>query len=368
MCRVAGRSCAVLFSIAAAALAGCLPIELSVSPDGKILIPRREGFISFDPAAGAAAVLHAPKSGQAAFAVFSPDGKRFLAITKSDDFDVAIGAAGKAPKPLLSASNLTYARWSPDGKSISLTRIADAAKPPLKQNLPELLLARAAGGASRKLESNVSVIHRWFSDSRHILTFRIAAKKEESDQYFGALVKLDVTTGKAVPLAAVLGGKNVFFDLSPDNRKVLFTAINAAKPGQAVLETSKDDPQLFELDIPSGTIRTVREKVVYALYSPKGTKVLIGAEKDFSPGVRLDVTDAAFKTSVTVASGAAQSAGGTGDSADIYPGWIDESTVHFIAEAAVFGVAGKNLHLMSVGADGKGARDLQATLEAALAK
>ena len=368
MCQVAKRLSAVLFVVSVAALAGCLPIELSVSPDGKILVPRREGFISFDPAAGTAATLYAPKSGQAAFAVFSPDGRRFLAISKSGDFDVAIAAAGQAPRGVLSASNLTYARWSPDGKRISLTRVADKAKAPLKQNLPELLLVDPADGKKRKLASNVLAIHRWFGDSKHVLTFQIAAKNKQTSQYSGSIVKLDVTTGKTVALAGVLGNDKVFFDISPDGKSVLFTAVKAAKAGQKVPDKAKGDPQLFELDIPSGSIRAIRPKVIYALYSPKGTKVLVGAEQDFKSGVGLAVADAAFKSFVTVATDAAKSAGGAGDSAEIYPGWINESTVHYIAEKTVFGVAGKNLNLMSVGSDGKGRRNLQAKLDIALAK
>ena len=368
MCRATRRLFALLSVTSLVILAGCLPIELSVSPDGKILIPRREGFISFDPVAGTATTLHSPKSGQPAFAVFSPDGGRFLAISKSGDFDVSVAAVGKAPKKLLSTSNLTYARWSPDGKWVSLTQVADEAKKPIKQNMPELVLVNVADGKKRTLASNVSAFHRWFGDSQHVLAFQIAAKNEETNLYAGALVKLNTATGKAVPLATVLGGNKVFFDLSPDGAKVLFTAVKAAKAGQELPAKAKGEPQLFELDIASGAIRTIKGKVLYALYSPKGTKVLVGMERDFKPGLQLAVADAAMKNFVTVATDGAKSAGETGDSADIYPGWINESTVHYIAKATVFGTAGKNLHLMSVGADGTGRRNLQTKLDAALAK
>ena len=368
MCRATRRLFAVLSVMSLAIGAGCLPIELSVSPDGKILIPRREGFVSFDPVRGTATTLHKPKSGEPAFAVFSPDGGRYLAVSKSGNFDVGVAVVGKAPVKLLSASNLTYAGWSPDGKWVSLARVADEARKPLKQNLPELILVDVASGKKRTLASNVSSFTRWFADSKHILAFQIAAKNEESDLYTGTIVKLNTATGKAVALATVLGDNRIFFDLSPDGAKVLFTAVKAAKAGQKVPAKAKGEPQLFELDIASGAIRTIKDKVLYALYSPKGTKVLVSTKRDFEPGLQLAVADAGFKNFVTVATDVPNSTGGGGESVDIFPGWINESTVHYIATTAVFGVAAKNLHLMSVGADGKGRRNLQTKLEAALAK
>ena len=43
-----------LFALPLLLLAGCFPIELDVR-DGKLLIPREEGFFVFDPASGKAA-------------------------------------------------------------------------------------------------------------------------------------------------------------------------------------------------------------------------------------------------------------------------------------------------------------------------
>ena len=368
------RISAILATAFVASLGGCLPIELDVSPGGEVLIPRQEGFISFDPGKGTVKNLYAPATNQPAFGVFSPDGQSILAISQTKgggmgaSFSVAVAPAGGEAKTLFSASNLTYALWSPDGTYITATRIADAAKAPLEKQLPELTLAATADGTRKTLASNCSIIHRWFPDSKHVLTLQIASQDKESDQYTAALVKLDVTTGTATPLAAVLGEKNVFFDLSPDATKVLFTAIKAGKAGEKLPAKSDDDPQLYELDIASGAVRAIKSKVNYAIYSPKGTKVLIGTKADFGGGFTLQVGDAALKTFTPVAKDALESAGEAMNSVKIYPGWIDDNTIHYLASRPVYGTAGKNLALITVGADGKGRKDLQTAIDSAIAK
>ena len=368
------RLCVVGIALVGLGLSGCLPIELSVSPDGKVMIPRQEGFFSLDPGKGAVKAVYAPKSDKPAFAVYSPDGASVLAISKSTgggmgtSFAVeVVPAAGGQAKQLLKASNLTYARWSPDGKQVTLTRMADSKVAPMTENLPELLLLDAASGEKKTLASNVSTIHRWFPDSKHVLAFQISAKDKETSQYTGKLVKVATATGKAQPLAEVLGERKVFFDLSPDGTRALFTAIKAAKVGGKVPGSSKDDPQLFELNIAAGTVRAVTADAAFAIYSPKGTKVLVGAKKDKEGRIKLSVGDAALAKTAIVAEDAAKSVGSS-DSRDVYPGWLDDDTVHYLALRSVYGTEGQNLHLVTVGADGKGRKDLQATIDGGVAK
>jgi hypothetical protein len=369
------RTTTVASLLLAFALAGCLPIELSVSPGGKILIPRQEGFVAFDPAKGTAAVAPVAEGDSAAFALYSPDGKSMLCISKTTGggmgtaFNVKVLAGEAEPKGLLGATNLTYARWSPDGKSVTLTRLADAAAAPLKDQLPELILINLADGAKKTIASNVSIIHRWFPDSKAILTFHISAKEDKGDRYSGSLVRLNVETGKAEPLAAVLGPKQVFFDLSPDGKKAVFTAIQAGKPGAAATSKPAADAEarLYELDIATGEVRPAAARAVYALYSPKGTKVLVGVEGG-SAGVQLQVGKADLTDLHPIAEGVVKSVGEPTSSAEVYPTWLDDDTVLYLALHNVYGIAGKNLSLMSVAADGKNPRDLQPKLDAALVK
>src|SRR5215472_7084586 len=62
-------------------LPGCFPIELDVR-DGKLLIPREEGFFVFDPASGKAAKVAGNTDGKPVFARFSPEGKELLTVVK----------------------------------------------------------------------------------------------------------------------------------------------------------------------------------------------------------------------------------------------------------------------------------------------
>ena len=367
------RILAVLILVTGFVAGGCLPIELSAS-NGKILIPRQEGFCILDMKKEAATrVVYAPKSDKPAMGLFAPDGKRFLAVSRTSGGGMGtafklevVQIADAKPKALLTLTNLTYAQWSGDGKHVTLTRLAEQKSAALDQNMPELILVDAATGEKKKLASDVGIIHRWFPDSKSVLALQIASKAKEADQYSGKLVKIDVATGKAEPLASVLGGKKVFLDLSSDGGRVLFTAIKAAKAGEKVPSKSDDKPQLHELDIKSGAVRAAKGKVAYAIYSPKGTKVLVGSQSEKGGTIELAVGDASLEKLQTVATDAAKAAGGTGGSSDIYPGWLDDDTVHYIALHTVFGTAARNYKLITVSADGKKRANLQPVIDSDL--
>lgn len=372
------RLLVVLVLVAGFVAGGCLPIELSASKDGKILIPRQEGFCILDLKKDEATmkVVYAPKSDKPAMGLFAPDGKRFLAVSQTSGGGMGTAfkieavqiADGKA-KALVTLTNLTYAQWSPDGKYVTLTRLADQKSAALDKNMPELILVDTAAGEKKKLASDVGMIHRWFPGSKHVLALQIASKDKDDDQYSGKLVKIDVATGKAEPLASVLGGSKVFLDLSPDGSKVLFTAIRAGKVGEKLPSKSDEKAQLHELDIKSGNVRAVRGNVAYAIYSPKGTKVLLGAASEEGGTIELAVGDAlltSLRVFTTVATDAAKGAGGSGGSSDIYPGWFDDDSVHYIALRTVFGTAAKNYQLTIVKANGKQRANLQPVIDAGL--
>ena len=365
----------LLSSIAAVALfCGCLPIELSVSKDGQILIPRQEGFCSFDPASGVVKKVYVPKSAKPAMGLFAPDAKSILAISEASgggmgsSFAVAVvSASGGAARELLKASNLTYARWSPDGGKVALTRVADKKKAPLKQQLPELIVTSSAVAGRKVLAGNVSKLVRWFPDSKSVLSFQIASKNEETDIYSGQLVKIDIASGKAQPLAQVMGDQSVFFDLSPDGKSVLFTAAESVKIGGKLPAKAKDnETRLFKLDVASGTVAKVADDAIYAIYSPKGTKVLVGQAGNNAVSLKVGGPD--LKGLKTIANGVIKSAGDGPASSDFYPSWYDEKTILFLTKHAEYGTAGQNLHLISIGADGQGRKDLQNAIGAGLSK
>jgi len=367
------RRLSVLGLIGAALMAGCFPIELEVASDGRVLIPRQEGFFALDAASGKVDLLYAPEKGKPVFGRFSPDGKKILAVTEGGSamfgsgFDFAIVEGGKA-RSLFSLGNGTYALWSPDGAYVSATRQADSKKPPLDEAMPELHVAAVKDGAKKVLASNVSDLHRWFPDSKAVLVFEVDTKDTGDKLYRGKLARVNVATGESKPLVSVAGDKGVFFDLSPDGKTVLFTARGAAEPGAAVEPAKKD--QLFELKLADGAVRSLGEGVKYALFSPNGKRVLLATdEKDGVVTLKVAAAGALDKATA-IAGDAAASVGGGGMGGDtkIRAAWCGNDAVVYLTETAVYGTAGKNLALIHVGVDGKGAKNLQAAIDGAALK
>jgi Tol biopolymer transport system component len=351
-------------------IAGCFPIELHVSGDGKILIPRQEGFFALDVTTGKMERVYSLPGANPIFARYSPSGKEMLAVTESDGKMMGknhmltlVTLSTGASRVLYSGSNATYARWSPDGQYLSLSRIAEQKTPPLEENLPETYLISIKGGDTKLLTSNTSALHRWFPDSKALLIFQI--QKKENNVYQGTISALDIPSGTGKPLASVLGSQNVFFDLSPDGQFVLFTAKAAGAPG-TTLQPGED--RLFELNVAKGTIQAVKTNVEYAIWSPSGNRVLLGTDEK-NGIVTLQVTDRGFTQLRKIVSDVAVKVSqGVGFETRIYPGWLGEGTVFYLAQRAVYGTAGKNLELVMVGADGKNQWRYQAAIDDAAAR
>jgi len=359
----------LILAMVVVVLAGCFPIELDVSKDGRVLIARQEGFFALDTATGEVAKLAGAAGGKPAFALWAPDGKSFVAVTEGEGammgtahtFTLISPATGSS-RVLLSVSNATYAQLSPDGKRLAVTRMADQSREPLDEQLPELHIVNVAEGTGKVIATNISVLNRWVPDAASLLVFQIQAK--EADNYRGTLSAVAASSGEAKVLPDAIGTKDVFFDLSPDGNKVLFTAMAAAPAGQKPGAAS-DEESLFLLDIDSGLVRRVSGAVSYAIWSPAGTKVLLGTGAEDGL-LTLMVADADLGTSKKIAAdGADEVGGGLGASATVYPAWLNDDTVVYLARRAVYGTAGKNLELVTIGADGQGRKVLQARVDAA---
>ncbi|MCE5325790.1 MAG: hypothetical protein LLG01_05195 [Planctomycetaceae bacterium] len=349
-------------------LVGCFPVELSVSKDGRVLIPRQEGFCVLATAdKSQAKVVYTPKGEQPVWAAFAGDGKSFVAISqgKADMGDRGytlrnVTMDGSA-KSLTKLSNLLYARLSGDGARISLTRAADAESKTLGKKMPELLVVSAADGTTKTLLSDVAAMHRWTSDSKSILAVHVTAREKDSDQYAGKLVTVDPATGKTTDVASVLAGDKIFIDVSPDGGKVLLAALKVLPPTQAVPGKTEDKVALFEVDLKSGQVRLLKNKTLLGVYSPKGDRVLACTET--TEGVmEVSVASGDMKTFTAIATDAAKSAG----SSDIYPTWLDNETPLYIGLLAVYGTEAKNFRLLALSADGKTRRNFQPNIDLAV--
>ncbi|NCC49994.1 MAG: hypothetical protein EOM20_02140 [Spartobacteria bacterium] len=356
-------------------LAGCLPIELSVSPNGqKVLIPRQEGYFSYDFGYEKIRLLYAPPEGKPAFALYAPDEKSILTASQVGSgmmrgvgFKLSIiGLKDKETniKDLFDVTNLTYLQWSRDKQYISYTRISDSITPPMEENLPELYVVKIEGVNRRKIDANNSILHRWFSNSEALLAIRLTAKT--NDMYQGALVKYDLSDKGSEPevLAELICGNNMFLDLSPDDNVALLTAFHAVPTGQSPIlpELSQPKQELYRIDIKEKTVTPSNREARYALFSPKGDRILVGAGQEDRADI--DITDLSFSSYKRMATDAAVAVGESfTDSTSIYPCWVNNDTFLYLAKHAVYGTAGANLQLVEMNVKTGDAKNLQATID-----
>jgi len=375
------RNVAMAFATVAAIvlLGGCLPIELSVAPDGRVLIPRNEGFFTYDAKTGAVKRAYAAEGIKPNFATFAPDGTKFLAISEAGDggfgggFAIeVVDEAGKA-KRISTDQNVTYATWSPTGEKAAITRIAQQKHAPMDENMPELAIIDPAAGTSKAIAHNVSVIHRWLPGGKTLLALQLTSKNEETDLYTGALVRIDASSGEASPIASVISGKSVHIDVAADGKKALLSVFQAAKAGAKLAMPGEDDEvdtdatTLYTVDLATGEVAEAHKGASYAKFSPDGKHVLIATPSD-DEGLKLEVADSAMSKTTTIADGVMSEAGGLGQSVDVYASWLSNDTVIYLTQRAVYGTAGLNITLTSVGIDGKGEKNHQPIIDSAVAQ
>lgn len=363
-------------------IVGCLPIDLSVSNDGRVLIPRAEGFYTYNPATGELLKVTGSNDGEPAFGLFMPDGKSMILVTNQSEggmggqFTYKLRTPDGKSRELHTASNTTYATVSPDGKYVAVARLSEQQAPGFNQNLPEIALVNIADGSAKPLVSNVISLHRWSPDSKSLLVVQLKSKSDKHDLYTGTLELLNIADGSVKPLVNVVGPQGAFLDLSPDGKQAVFTSLLAAPasakdqpnlPGED--DNNEKATHLFTLDIPADKLTQLRDDVKYVRFSPDGRHVLIAADE--SNGLaKLEVADAAFKDSRLIASDAAVSAGGGGfgPGTDIYPTFLNSNTILYIAQRAVYGSSGKNMMLTTVSLDGTTRKIHQPAIDAGVLK
>ncbi len=337
---------------------GCFPVELSVSKDGKLLIPREEGFFVFDPASGKTAKLAGADGGSPVFARFSPDGKEALVVSSvSSGFGSKFSfkimpLSGGEGRVVYKDDNTAYVLYSPDGAKLAITRGAEKEDPEIKQRLPELHIVPVQGGGDKVVANNVGSLFRWLPDSKRVLVLKI--QKKIDSNYQGQISTVDVTSGKITPLVSALVDSNSFCDVSPDGKKALFTAMKVDKPGTQFTKDNRSEMKLYELDLESAAVRPIDKKARYAIYSPNGKQVLVGGPGEgFSmDSLALEVGDADVTNLKKVAPNAHMPMMSMGGEGVTYPGWINDKTIFYLIQKKNYGTSGKCLSLMTVGTDG----------------
>src|SRR5262249_39193033 len=349
-------------------VAGCFPIELDVK-DGKLLIAREEGFFLYDPAAGKVVKVWGTEGGRPAFARFSPGGKDILAVVKSprglNEFRFLIAPVGGGQgREIFKAEDTGYASFSPDGAYVAVARVAEKKDPKIDERLPEIHLVGVKDGKARVLLRNAGLLFRWFADSKRLLVFEIDSM-DKSRNFHGKLTTLDVMSGKGTPLASAVVTQQMFLDMDRDNKKILFTALRAGKPGDDLKKEAGFGMKLFEVDVSAGAVKGTDRDVRYAVFSPDGKQVLLGSPPEgfVLDKVKLEVTDAGLGKGTVLATDAHAPLSLGGGEGMVFPGWVNEKMVFYFATRSVYGSEGRNLMLMLVGTDGKGRRCVQPQLD-----
>ncbi len=356
-----------------AALAGCLPIELDVSPTGQVLVPREEGLFEFDPETGQVERIAEAGDSLPAFALYVPGSDDKVHITAGESggmgggrFTFNILSPGGKSRVAFAASNVTYASISPNGKHIGVSRVADDQSEKFDQNMPELLAINIADGGKTAITSDASSIHRWMPDGKHLLVLHLLSEHEDADVYTGQIAIYDLDGKQTKVIGTVVGPQGAFLDVSPDGSKLLFTATNYAPGENAELRIDEDaEPRAYLVNIDTGEGTAGPDGVKYAIWSPDGRHILSGSDEDDGT-LTIKVHNASLGDATEIATDAAAGiGGGFGPATDIYPGWVDNDTIYYLARKSVYGTAGKNLLLATVGRDGSNKQTHQHTLDAA---
>lgn len=340
--------------------AGCFPILLDVDAQGRILIPRAEGVFVCDAATGKTTLLaRSTGEGQPAWARWSPDGKMALVAMVIGDNDetrlAVVNAKGKATE-IGRFKAVATALWAPDGKSVTVSEAG-------MQGV-ELKRVTLADRKTSTVLSGCLASHAHLPNGR-LLAVKTDGEVEGTNLKTGQLVVVDPASGASQAVVSVTCDAGALFDLSPDGKQVLMVTGKAAtdEHGNA---TTVSTLELITLE--GGKRQTVQAASPQAAFwSPDGKRVLIVEAGGDDTPASLVVVDTGGKGRKTIATGMATSAGGFHQSTSIYPSWVGADAVIYFEQSASYGASGKTLHLVRVGADGKGRTDLQYAIERGVA-
>jgi hypothetical protein len=147
----------------------------------------------------------------------------------------------------------------------------------------------------------------------------------------------------------------------------MVTALKVDAVDAALPDKIEGKASLYRVGLPNGKATQVTDDAAFAVYSPKGTKVLIGSSSDKDGAITLSMAPSDGSAVKAIVTDAAKQAGsGMGEQSSIYPTWLDDETVLYVSQQVVYGTTGKNLMLTSVRADGENVKLHQSAIETGL--
>lgn len=353
-----------------AGLAGCFPIDLDMNARGDMLIPRQEGFFLYSPSTGQTKLFHDASDGLPAFARFSPNGTDALLVSEvKEDFSTAMRfalapLAGGPTRELFKMKQPAAAHFSPDASKLAVVRIGDFSD----DQMPEIHLADVKAGGAKLLLKKTGHTIRWFADSKRLLMVKVLDKDKETRLLTAQLTILDVDGGKETPLANVIADNITWsLDLSPDNSRVLFTAMKAAPADEKIAAPKENEERktlLFDLNLADKKLRPTGIQAQLVRFSPTGKRVLLT-----NPGEGYGLEEmvisiaSAGLTDVTPVEKKAYNpmiyyGGGLN-----LPNFIDDQTIWYLQKKMIFGTAGTAVHMTILNLERMAGRDAQPELD-----
>lgn len=330
---------------------GCFPLELSVTPNGAIVIPRNEGVLVYNPAAKTGQLIPSAKGEVPAFAVASPDGTKVAWASTLLEENGKPGTQSRllitdiksgATEEVMIAKYAAFIQWAPNGLSISYSFISGENFEGVEESLPEIRVITIEEKSEKVVSRNTSAIHRWTPDGKGIVFLKTETKDTMGRS--GSLVLYDVKSGRARKIAPMRDAE--WFDLSPDGQ-------------EAVLSAKKDDEKsLFVVKVENGATQKIAYDAAFARYSPDGSHVVIHKEDALWIAGR----DFALPEQSLVRAEPIEGMEG----GKYHPVWYSKDEVLFLGKRATFGLIVFTRELMAANIHTNAVRNFQPGIESSL--
>ncbi len=348
-----------------ASLGGCLPITLSLAPDGRSAVARSEGIFILDSTQKTATVIHECQGlVRGAWAVFDGQGKTILYATHGsqahwDLYVRSLTQGAKSAKILSGNSRLGYARLSPDGQYVSVVTAPTFGKPTLS-------IHQAQTGKELGRVANVSTYHAWTLDSQAL--YIMVAHKQDSKQgiYQGRICRVGIG-GKTQPLFSVATKQSFHLDFDPKSKKIAVVGVGANVDPEQPAQVGQINLFLYA----AGKLSSLDAKSGYtprfAIFSPSGKQILINSGG--APENLLLLDAGTLKLTRTLAKDVPVTTESLGDNATILPTWSpDGGSIIFWRYLPTMGLNGKSLRTRTLDLETGKERDLENRFESAIYK
>jgi len=349
---------------------GCYPIELQLTDDGTLIIPREEGVVFYDLSSRTASVVRPGENRVPAFAVVSPDGQALLRAERNLSFDrsgvqttstlILTYLNQDLTEPLLeeelfSIENGTYFQWRPDGNGFSYTFVSSEKYNDVDENLPELYYYDLTERQEKKISVNSSALHKWLPDGSGLI-FLQTEKKEENNK-FGALQIYEFATGTERRVVNVVGAE--WLELSPSGDEVVFSAIAVTAPGEEAVVSEDATAALYRVNLADGAFTRLDYQMDSCRYSPDGEKVAVLS------GTRLLLTDRTWAEPVEIFTPVVSTVNTT---TRVHATWLSATEVLVFREKFLYGVDGKSFVPQVVDVNTGSVRPLQRLIDNAISE